>query len=205
MNFDELKDSWAMESVLGGALPAPEAGRATSAISRIRKNMRQEFGWTIFGYAATLAYILVVASQHVSMLLLFASVFMFVPAGYYFSRFFFFYRRTARYDMGLRKTLRKFVYEMELNMEVYKVYSFCVTPMACLLWLALMDTFGNMGLVNLFFCSNSPLSRGILWWLITLAVAQVIAAFVQHLHVRLQYGRYVAELKRTLDDLEGED
>jgi hypothetical protein len=205
MNFDELKEAWSSEPVSGATLPEPAAGKTYSAVSIIRRHMRNEFTWTLIGYAGTLVYLVIASRSHLSFLILATGVFMFVQAGYYFTRFFLFYRRTARLDMSLLKSLRKFVYEMELNMEIYKTFSFCITPLACLLWLAIMDSLGKIGFVRVLACSDSaPSPRIIIWFVLTLAIAQVVGAFFQRLHLRMQYGRYVREIKGVLEDLEGE-
>ena len=199
MNFDNLKDAWAQEPDNTGAIPLSLSGSTTSAIRRLRKNMRAEFFWTMGGLGATLAFLLI--WKRTSILTFYAAFFLFLQAGYYFTRFFLFYRRTASYDIGLRKSLRKFAYELELNMEIYKTYSFCVTPVACLLWLALLDS--ATGLVHPYFSASLPTStRTLVWLLGTLLCTPLFTMFCLRFHLWTQYGRYLKELKGVLDDLE---
>jgi hypothetical protein len=136
MNFDELKDAWANESVEGPAVPTKLKSATDSAIQKLRRNMKREFSWTLFGLGATLIYL--ICQKQVSNLTFFAVFMLFVQSGYFFTRFFLFYKRSATYDMGLKKNIRQFVYELELNMEVYRTYSICVTPVSLLAWLGLL-------------------------------------------------------------------
>lgn len=205
MNFDELRDAWAKEPIDGGAIPALPSKKTLTAISRIRSNMRTEFVFTLIAYGLTAVFILGFARSHISILIVCAAAFMFTQAAYYFTRFFLFYRRTGRYDLSLKGSLRKIVFELELNMEVYRTYSFCVTPLACLLSLAVLDATGITNFMKLFACSDTPVGAGnLLWIIVTLLIAQVIGAFFLNLHLKLQYGSYLRDLKRTLDDLEAE-
>lgn len=194
MNFDNLKDAWAQEPDNTGAIPFSFSGSTTSAIRRLRKNMRAEFFWTMGCLGATLVFLFIWRRGHISTLTFYAAFFLFLQAGYYFTRFFLFYRRTASYDIGLRKSLRKFAYELELNMEIYKTYSFCVTPIACLLWMSLLHPYFNADL---------PTSTRTLIWLVgTLLCAPLFTMYCLRFHLWTQYGRYLKELKGVLDDLE---
>ncbi|TDX00619.1 hypothetical protein [Dinghuibacter silviterrae] len=202
MNFDDLKDAWAKEPAEGGS-PSLPTEKTTSAVSRIRKNMRNEFIATAFGFALTLVIVLMSGFNHLTFLVVCTASFLFVQTGYYFTRFFLFYRRMERYDLGLKKSIRKIVYELELNMEVYKTYSFCVTPTATLLWIAVMGASSWGKFMRDFICEDTPGSaQKIFWIMVTFLIAQAMVAFVLHLQVRTKYGRHVAELKRVLDDLE---
>ena len=205
MNFDELKDAWARDRVPGVVLPAIILEKTGSAIGRIRRNMQMEFVWVIIGYGATLAYVLVLGRTRFSFLVICAGSFLLVQTIYYFFRFFLFYRRMSRFDLGLRKHLRRFVYEFELNLEIYKTYSFCVTPIACLMWIAILDAGGETGFMRSFFCGDGvvPTGAGSMISIVgILLLAQVVGVFLLHRRVRWQYGRYLIELKKVVDELE---
>jgi hypothetical protein len=204
MNFDELKDAWAKEPVEGGALPAIPAEKTTSVVYRIRRNMRNEFMWTLIAFGITFLFVVKSGMTHITFLVLCTAAFLFVQTGYFFTRFFLFYKRMGRYDLGLTKSLRKIVYEMELNMEVYKTYSFCVTPTSALLWLAIMSASAWGRFMKDFICGDVPGSmHKMIWVVVTLLAAQALVGFVLNFQVKVKYARHVAELKRVLEDLEG--
>jgi hypothetical protein len=205
MNFDELRDAWAKEPVAGAALPPVIAERTGSAVTRIRRSMQLEFAWVIIGYAATLVFVLSLGPTRFSFLVICSASFVIVQTIYYFFRFFLFYRKMARYDLGLRKNLRQFVYELELNMEIYKTYAFCVMPVAFLLWIALMDASGRMGFLRSFLCGDGmvTIGRGSMLAIIAmLFLAQAVGVLFLHRRVWVRYGRYLLELKRVMAGLE---
>lgn len=205
MNFDEMKDAWAKEPVPGAVLPANVAERTGSAVTRIRRSMRIEFGWVIIGYAATLVFVLLVGPTRFSFLVICSASFVIVQTVYYFFRFFLFYRRMVRYDLGLKKNLRQFVYELELNMEIYRTYAFCVTPVAFLLWIALMDASGRTGFLRSFLCGDGVPTIGVGSMLAIIAMlflAQAVGVIFLHRRVWVRYGRYLLELKRVMTALE---
>jgi hypothetical protein len=202
MNFDELKDAWARDRVPGVVLPAVVLKKTGSAIGRIRRNMRLEFLWVIIGYTAALVYVLLLGRERLNFLVVCCLSFLLVQLGYYLFRFRLFYRRAGRYDMGLRKHLRRFVYEMELNMEIYRVYSFCVAPTGCLLGIALMDASGWASFLQPLFCGGGLSRPGLFGILSVLVLLQVVGAAFLRWHMRLNYGRYLVELKRVVEELE---
>jgi hypothetical protein len=205
MNFDELKDAWAREPVAGVALPRGVAARTGSAVMRIRRSMRLEFVWVTIGYSATLVYVVLLGPTRFSFLVICAGSFVIVQTVYYFVRFFLFYRRIGRFDLGLRKHLRRFVYELELNMELYKGYAFCVTPVVFLLWIALMDAGGRTGFLRSFLCGDGVVGIGVgsmLGILGMLFLAQAVGVLFLHRRVWVRYGRYLVELKKLVAELE---
>jgi len=204
MNFDELKDAWAKESVPGAALPAIVAERTGSAVTRIRRSMQIEFVWVIIGYAATLVYVLCFGRERLSLLVVCCLSFLLVQLGYYFFRFQLFYRRAGRYDMGLRKHLRRFTYEMEVNMEIYRVYSFCVVPTGYLLVIGLLDVSGRAGFLRALFCEDGVGRGWLLGILGVLVLLQVIGAAFLRWHMRFHYGRHLVVLKKVVEELEEE-
>jgi hypothetical protein len=202
MNFDELKDAWARDRVPGVVLPAAVAGKTGSTVIRIRRCMRLEFLWVIIGYGATLVYVLLLGRERLSFLIVCCLSFLLVQLGYYFFRFWLFYRRAGRYDMGLRKHLRWFTYEMELNMEIYRVYSFCIVPTGCLLVIALMDASGRASFLRPLFCGGGLSRPGLFGILSVLVGFQVLGAALLRWHMRYNYGRYLVVLKKVVAELE---
>jgi hypothetical protein len=202
MNFDELKDAWAKEPVPGAALPANVAEKTGSAVLRIRRSMRLEFTWLIVAYAAALVFVLFFGQARLSFLVVCCGSFLLVQLGYYIFRFLLFYRRAGRYDMGLRKHLRRFTYELEVNMEIYRVYSFCVVPTGCLLVIALMDASGRASFLIPLFCGEGLSRPGLFGILSVLVLLQVVGAAFLRSHMRRHYGRHLLELKRVVAELE---
>ena len=133
MNIDDLKDAWNKDEPQGGLhLPMNSVmlGKTTSAIGKIRKNMKMEFIATVACYPVMFG--LLIAFQHniflfnASCILLFAVM---ILNAYYASKFYTFYKSIERYDLNLKNTVYKVAYELELNTELYKAFNFCITPL----------------------------------------------------------------------------
>jgi hypothetical protein len=209
MNIDDLKDAWNHDEPKGMTLAANtgELGKTSSAVGKIRKNMKAEF------IAVVISYILFIALMFygVQSAIFFdvASIIMFIIIvlnGFYFFRFFLFYKSISRYDLNMMNSVRKFTYELELNTEIYKTYNFCVAPLAVLITFVLLCGNSTIGFGHLVLASNFSASP----WNLLIAFSVILIAFIityvcVNLHIRLQYGKYITELKQVMDDLGDEN
>lgn len=211
MNIDDLKDAWGKDEPAGMQLPDSKAllGKTTSVVDRIRKSMKGEFIATIVSYVLLLLYVIFLRGRfnaatgtvfflNTSSILLFIMV---VLNGYFFARFYIFYRTISRYDLSITNSIRKIAYELELNTEIYKTYSFCVVPLAVLITATLVGgkkVFSYMGNI---LSSQGLFSGQMLWVFSVIAIGFIITYFCINVHVRQQYGKYIGELKLIMDDL----
>ncbi len=200
MNFDELKDAWANEPVEGPSVPTKLKSTTGNAIYRLRKNMKTEFSWTLIGLGLTLIFMF--RQGHFSNLTFCAAFMLFAQSGYFFTRFFLFYKRSGRYDIGLKKNIRQFVYELEINMEVYRTYSICVTPLACLAWIGLLGGEHSSYIRQYFNADISTNPEKLISMLAVLVALQVFGAVMLQLHQKTQYNRYLKELKSVVSEFE---
>ena len=91
MNIDELKDAWNEDEPKGMRLPVSTAmlGKTTSAIKRIRRNIKAEFFACLVSYGA-----LIILMFQSSPFFNITSIFLFIILVlncYYFFRFYIFY------------------------------------------------------------------------------------------------------------------
>ncbi|WP_295667388.1 hypothetical protein [uncultured Mucilaginibacter sp.] len=208
MNIDELKDAWKNDEPKGMNFRAEAAmtGKTTSAIGRIRKNMKTEFIAVLISYTMFTA-LMFYGLQSVLFFNL-ASIFMFIIIvlnSFYYFRFYVFYKSISRYDLNMQNSIRKITYELELNAEIYKTYNFCVTPLAVLITFILLCGNRGIGFIRYLLASNVFTSP----WNLPIAFAVILISFIityiciNH-HVRTQYGKYINELKQVMDDLGSE-
>lgn len=209
MNIDDLKDAWNNDKPKGMTLAANTGalGKTTSAVGKIRKNMKTEF------IAVLVSYIMFIALMFYGVQSAFffdvASIFMFIIIvlnGFYFFRFFLFYKSISRYDLNMNNSVRKFTYELELNTEIYKTYNFCVAPLAVLITFTLLCGNSAIGFRHFILASNFSTSP----WNLLMAFSVILIAFIityicVNLHIRLQYGKYITELKQIMSDLGDEN
>lgn len=209
MNIDELKDAWKHDEPKGMNFRAEAAmyGKTTSAVGRIRKNMKTEFIAVLISYAMFTA-LMFYGLQSVLFFNL-ASIFMFIIIvlnSFYYFRFYLFYKSISRYDLNVRNSIRKVTYELELNAEIYKTYNFCVTPLAVLITFILLCGNRGIGFMQYLLASNVFKSP----WNLPIAFAVILISFIityiciNH-HVRTQYGKYINELKQIMEDLGDEE
>ena len=208
MNIDDLKDAWSHDEPKGMPIPVSTAmlGKTTSAVGKIRRNMKTEFIAVLVSYTMFIA--LMFYGVKSALFFNVASIFMFIiivlNSVYYF-RFFLFYKSIGRYDLNIKNSVRKAAYELELNAEIYKTYNFCVTPLAVLITFVLLCGNSAIGFRHFFLASSFSASP----WNLLVAFSVILIAFIityvcVNLHIRLQYGKYITELKQIMDDL-GDD
>ncbi len=205
MNIDDLKDAWGKDEPKGMHLPVSTAvlGKTTSAVGRIRRNMKTEFIAVLVSYTMFIA--LMFYGVQSTLFFNIASIFMFIIIvlnGIYYFRFFLFYKSIGRYDLNMKNSVRKVAYELELNAEIYKTYNFCVTPLAVLITFVLLCGNNGIGFMRYMLASNVFTSP----WNLLISFAVILISFIityiciNH-HVRTQYGKYITELKQVMDDL----
>jgi len=110
MNIDELKDAWKNEEPKGMNFQAEVAmtSKTTSAVGKIRRNMKTEFIAVLVSYTMFTALMF----YGVQSVLFFnvASIFMFIIIVlncFYYFRFYHFYKSISRYDLNIKNSIRK--------------------------------------------------------------------------------------------------
>ncbi len=208
MNLDELKDAWGKDVPPDMTLPVSAAlqGQTSSAINRIRGNMRWEFFITLIGYVI-MGFLLLSRSQ-APLFLIAGGAALFIlllQNGYYFFSFYLFYRTMSRYDFNMRESVRKVVYELELNTEVYKTYNFCIIPLTIIIVITILGGKGLADyLLHLLTVGFSVTPVVVLWGIVTLFFSLAITHVCINLHIHLRYGKYIAALKTVVHELENE-
>jgi hypothetical protein len=207
MNFDNLKDAWANDKREDPNLPFRNVpvGKTSSAISKIRYNMKREFASQIVAFILLILLLFDSSKNALAIFLISIAIFLLlIQTVYYFFRFYLFYKATGRYDLSLKKSIYKIIYELELNIEIYKTFNYCAVPLIILILIgSSMDltTFLQQKLADGSILKHTSL----LFIFIILIVSQIITFFLLNLHIRLRYGRYLAELKKIMEDLEIEE
>jgi hypothetical protein len=210
MNIDELKDAWGNDEPGGMHLPVSTAalGKTTSVVERIRKNMRAEFIALLVSYIILTIYVVLMSiygGQRTFFFLNAISILLFtilVLNCFYYSRFYIFYRSISRYDFSMRESIRKIAYELELNTEIYKTYNICVAPLSVMITITLISGKGVFDYIQRVLVSDSFISPGNLLFVFSIIlISFLLTYFCISKHVRLQYGKYITELKQMMDDL----
>jgi hypothetical protein len=207
MNIDDLKGAWKNEDAGFVHLPISDAmqGKTTSAINRLRRNMKGEFIATLLSYLILIWFLFFRQTDaflfNITSLLFFTMV---VLNTYYFFKFYVFYRTIGGYTSSLKNSIIKMAYDLELNIEIYKAYNFCVTPIAIMVAIGILcgkqaSTYILQGLTG---SHNTSAHLLIMFGLLLISFAGTYV-FI-NLHIRSKYSKYLKELKAIINDL-GED
>ena len=205
MNIDDLKDAWNQDEPKGVNLPDSTAhlGKTNSAVTSIRKNMKSEFIATLISYVIISMFLFV--KPQISLLyntgcILFFTILLLNT--YYFSKFYVLYKSIGRYDLNMRDSIRKIVYELELNIEIYKTYNFSLAPLAVMVTVTLTGSKWMEQILRRVLASNAFMSLSQLFWACgVILISFLITYLCIGMHVRNQFGRYIAGLKQVMDDL----
>jgi hypothetical protein len=214
MNIDDLKGAWGKDEPSGMHLPnsTEVLGKTTSLVAKVRKKMKSEFIATLVSYFLLITYIFFMRasfnSPHLALfflntisILLFT---LFLLNGYFYLKFYIFYKNTSRYDLGMKNSILKITYELELNIEIYKTYLLSVAPLAVLITFTLIGGKSIYDFLQNLLATSALLSGNMLWMFSTVFVAFLATWFFVNLAIKLQYGKYLGELKQIAGDLGSE-
>src|SRR5690349_11504166 len=108
MNFDNLKGAWADDKTddIPSAVRKIPQGETASVVARLRRNMQREFLLQVIVFVFLIVVVLWSPKTTLSVFIVSISAFLLlIQAGYYFSRFYLFYKAIDRYDLSLRKSI----------------------------------------------------------------------------------------------------
>ncbi|MES2060647.1 MAG: hypothetical protein V4456_01920 [Bacteroidota bacterium] len=207
MNIDDLKDAWKNEEPGFVHLPIGDAmqGKTVSAVNSIRKNMKTEFIATLFSYLIFIWFLFFRQTDpflfNITSLLFFTMV---ILNTYYFFKFYVFYRSISGYTLSLKNSIAKIAYELELNIEIYKAYNFCITPIALMVAIGILCGKETSKYILQGLTGSHNITAHLLIMLGVLLISFAGTYVFINLHVKFKYGKYLKELKSISNDL-GED
>ena len=205
MNIDDLKDAWNKDEPEGMHLPMSTAvlGKTTSAVAKIRKNMRMEF-ITFVVFYPVIFVILFLWQQNAfffntTCALLFAIVML---KGYYVLRFYSFYKLMGNYDLSIKNSVSKVAYQLEINIELYKAFNFCVTPLFLMIGYGVVCDKHTADYIQHALTGDAfmPLHKLVLLFGTTV-LTFVFSYYWIDYYIRCLYGKYLTALKKIMDDL----
>jgi amino acid transporter len=200
MNLDELQKAWGKEGSDSEPLKLvlEKLKKAHQPLDRIRSNMRKELiyqsiailimgFWPIyfkFNQQFSIAYYSIYA------LLIIVSV-------YYFLRFYRFFKESHQYTGNSKDNLYELYYEIRLNMEAYKSFSFLLVPFAMIA--ALLIVFSR----RLVKYPDKQLMDASDWIVIpvVLVLMTVFIIWATNWWVEKYYGKHAKQIRNLLDEL----
>jgi hypothetical protein len=136
MNFDDIKSAWGKDA--GSSLHVPtkieELKKAELPVDQIKRNMRREFVVQALS-VVFIAFVPVIYKLKPVLLLPFNVIYMLfvITCIYFFVRFFAFYKRMGAASLTTKDALYEVNYDVRLNMELYKMFSYMLFPFALIM------------------------------------------------------------------------
>ncbi|KQR70329.1 hypothetical protein [Pedobacter sp. Leaf176] len=198
MNFDDLKNEWKADGLEETNISEEmlKIKQAHTPIDIIRKKMKREFYYQLLAllFMTGLPYLLKLSAD---MTMLYF-VFFFITCGftgYYFVKFYRFYKNSYDMSVDSRKNILWFYYEMKLNVELYKALTYIIV----FIWVAFLSVFTlieKAWVVDKFFNKLPPF-----YLLINCFVTVLVIGVITELWAWHYYGKYLKRIKKIVDEL----
>ena len=206
MNFNDIQSAWKNDPENGGKLPdtLDQLKPAGLPLDKIKKNLRNEFVYQILSiiFLGFLPQIYRFDSAfHLSFYVSYA-IFVSICA-YYLIHLFLFYKRIRNYNLNTKDSLYETYYDIRLNIEMYKTFSFALMPFI-LIFIALFCISANKGaMVEMVRTGIFP--QTVLWQMgIGFVISMIFFAAATEWWTHSFYGKYAKEIRSLLDKLREE-
>lgn len=200
MNFDELKSKWDNEKSDNLRIPQDMKmlKMAQHPLDKLKRNMRNELYAQVVAilFLAFLPYIFQLQSNHHLLYYIIYTILV-VISSYYLYNFYRFYKSMHLYTSATKGGLLELYYELRLNMERYKSFSFSLQPF-------------TITFLGLYFYSRSLASgenmeffieQNLLLMMIFIAVLTAGIMLISTWWVNSFYGKYTKQIRKILDEL----
>ncbi|MBU0942645.1 MAG: hypothetical protein K2Y30_12040 [Flavobacteriaceae bacterium] len=201
MDFNDIQSAWDNDSNENVVLPTnlEKIQTANTPLDKIKKNLKNEL---VFQSLTVLlsGFAPVIHGFPVKWITPFYFVYsMFAAVSiYYLIRLFLFYKRLSKTTLNTKDSLYETYFDVRLNMELYKTFTFALTPFMVMFLLGfalyakpdlkIAELSNSVLITTLIIISSAILFVGLMteWW-------------VQH-----YYGKYAKEIKKVIDELKEE-
>jgi hypothetical protein len=200
MNIDDLKDTWKNDDAEfnHSSFDTALQRKTSSAISKVRSNMRNEFIAALFSYIILFWFLFSTPKAPLFLNLTSITLFTLVILNcFYYLKFYSFYRATGSYSQNIKEGINKIVYELELNTELYKTYNICITPLTIVVALGIIWDGKASGLIYQLLTTHITFIN-MLVIILVLLISFIAAYFFINRHIKYNYQKYLEELKLVL-------
>ena len=200
MNLDELKSSWNTENTGKVKIPQNinELGKAKHPLDKLKQNMRNE--WYVQVVAVLmLGFLPQIQNLNPSLYPSYyvAYSFMVIVSVYYLEQFRRFYSKIIHYSADTKESLTEVYNEFRLNIERYHSFGFLLLPFG--LASILISIYNLLLEKGKDFNSLPEKTKVIL--LVSIVAILLLLVFSILGWTKYYYGKYLKQLKSTLDEL----
>jgi hypothetical protein len=202
MDFNDIQSAWKNENTENVTLPThlDKINSANMPLEKIKRNLRKEFFYQIIAIIF-IGFVPVIYNIPVTAIAPFYLLFsIFVAVGiYYLVKLYLFYRRLTKTTLNTKDSLYETYFDIRLNMELYKTFTFALMPFVILFLLGFMyykvPDFFAKGL-------NSTPFLVTIFSIITISI--LVVGLTLEWWVHFFYGKYAKEMRKVIDLLKEE-
>ncbi|MBV8252844.1 MAG: hypothetical protein JO154_09595 [Chitinophaga sp.] len=204
MNFDDIQSAWNNENA-GDKMNLPanleKLKSAKMPIDKIRHTMKCEFYVQMLAvlFIGFVPLFIAVAKPLMLAYYLLYIVFFLICA-YFFTKFVISYKNLSNNMMTSKDNLYAVYYDMRLNIELYKAFTYCLIPFAAMMAGIILIGSQKISidalLVDIFHITKI---KAILIVLVVVG-GVLLTAWMTETWIKRSYGKYAAEVKHVLDE-----
>ena len=201
MDFNDIQSAWNSENTKNVVVPTQleKVQKANTPLDKIKKNLKNELIYQIVAIVVIglAPFLYGFPEQAITPFYLLFSLFVAVCA-YYLTKLFVFYKRLNKTALNTKDNLYETYFDIRLNMELYKTFTFALTPFVILFLVGVLYFTLPNGATFFTDSTNSiALFVSVLFSMLFMGVAL-------EWWVHYYYGKYAKEIRTVLDELKEE-
>ena len=201
MDFNDIQSAWNNENTKNVVVPTQleKVQQANTPLDKIRKNLKNEFIYQIVSIVVVgfAPYLNGFPEQAITPFYLLFSLFVAVSA-YYLIKLFVFYKRLNKTALNTKDNLYETYFDIRLNMELYKTFTFALTPFVILFLVGVLY-FKLPNAATLFTDSTNSIVL-----FVSVLFSMLFMGVASEWWVHFFYGKYAKEIRTVLDELKEE-
>lgn len=203
MDFNDIQSAWNNDQSNEVKLPSnlEKLQSANTPLDKIRKNLKNEFIYQILAivFMGLLPFQFQFSPLMKTGFYALYTLFVVICA-YFLVKLYLFFKRLNKANANTKDNLYETYYDIRLNMELYKSFSYSLVPFA-LVFLG-MISLNDFGLDQLTVFMKKDSADAFIWVLIGVFVAMTASiAFATEWWVNHFYGKYAKEIRKVIDEL----
>ena len=201
MDFNDIQSAWNNENTKNVVVPTQleKVQKANTPLDKIKKNLKNELIYQIVAIVVIglAPFLYGFPEQAITPFYLLFSLFVAVCA-YYLTKLFVFYKRLNKTALNTKDNLYETYFDIRLNMELYKTFTFALTPFVILFLVGVLYFTLPNGATFFTDSTNSiTLFLSVLFSMLFMGIAS-------EWWVHFFYGKYAKEIRTVLDELKEE-
>ena len=201
MDFNDIQSAWNSENTKNVVVPTQleKVQKANTPLDKIKKNLKNELIYQIVAIVVIglAPFLYGFPEQAITPFYLLFSLFVAVCA-YYLTKLFVFYKRLNKTALNTKDNLYETYFDIRLNMELYKTFTFALTPFVILFLVGVLSFTLPNGATFFTDSTNSiTLFLSVLFSMLFMGIAS-------EWWVHFFYGKYAKEIRTVLDELKEE-